>query len=519
MVVGCAAGGDRRGRLDGSVSSDAGPLPDARAVDAPVADAGTVDAAPAVDAGPMFDPSRFCVTDEGCNDGVCNGEDYCHPEREVCAWYAPPTCDDGQECTDDSCAEPDGCIYTPFDSRCPVGQVCVPHEGCMPPPPCRDDTECDDGDACNGVETCDVSTGCRAGTPLECEDDGVACTAESCRDGACVSTPMDGLCDPGLSCIPGDGCRACVRDEDCDDGNACNGAETCGELGCEGGVDVECADDGVACTVETCTEPAGAGVSTPMDSLCAGGLSCVAGRGCAACTDDAECDDGVACNGVETCGAAGCVGGTPVTCGDGIACTVDACVEPAGTCSFTPDDGMCAADESCVPGVGCSACSAMGCAGGGGDGEECGSAIVVGRTAAMGGAVFDGDTTGDGDDEDVSSSLGSDCWDAKYDNFYRVYLVAGDRLDVALDVMESDFDAMLKLYSGTNCAGGGTDDLLSCTNDGFDGRDESFSYTAAADGWYTIVVDGRLAFNDDYDWGRYRLTVTLACSDAGCCCS
>jgi hypothetical protein len=73
----------------------------------------------------------------------------------------------------------------------------------------------------------------------------------------------------------------------CDDGNACNGAETC--------------------------SPA---------------TGCVAGTAL-------TCDDGNVCNGVETCSpATGCVAGTALTCNDGNVCTADLC-DPVVGCYKT----------------------------------------------------------------------------------------------------------------------------------------------------------------------------------------
>ncbi|MCH8146637.1 MAG: hypothetical protein IH987_01390 [Planctomycetes bacterium] len=91
----------------------------------------------------------------------------------------------------------------------------------------------------------------------------------------------------------------------CDDGDACNGVETCdAETG-------DCVDgDPVVCDVEgeTCVD----GVCGPPD-LCEGNT----------------CDDGDACNGVETCdGETGdCVAGDPVVCDvEGETCVDGECV-------------------------------------------------------------------------------------------------------------------------------------------------------------------------------------------------
>jgi len=59
------------------------------------------------------------------------------------------------------------------------------------------------------------------------------------------------------------------------------------------------------------------------------------------CTSNPQCDDGLACNGAETCVSGSCQPGTPVNCNDGVACTTDACNEPSGTCSHTPNNGAC----------------------------------------------------------------------------------------------------------------------------------------------------------------------------------
>jgi hypothetical protein len=62
------------------------------------------------------------------------------------------------------------------------------------------------------------------------------------------------------------------------------------------------------------------------------------------CTSDAECDDGLVCNGVDICGPDGFCMTTvmPTVCDDGVACTVDTCMEGfLGECVFTPDPSRC----------------------------------------------------------------------------------------------------------------------------------------------------------------------------------
>src|SRR5439155_16816632 len=82
-------------------------------------------------------------------------------------------------------------------------------------------------------------------------------------------------------------CNHLLRD--CDDGDVCNGGETCepttGE--CVAGTPLDC-DDSVVCTHDTCDPQAGC----QHDSI----------PGC--CRTDADCDDQDVCTGTETCDVA-----------------------------------------------------------------------------------------------------------------------------------------------------------------------------------------------------------------------
>lgn len=108
-----------------------------------------------------------CVIDEDCDDGLfCNGVETC--ESGTCMVGADP-CDDGIDCTVDSCVED--------LARCN-------HVG--------DDEACQDGEFCNGAETCELATGCQAGTRPDCRDTS-ACTIDRCVEerGGCVHDPRD----------------------------------------------------------------------------------------------------------------------------------------------------------------------------------------------------------------------------------------------------------------------------------------------------------------------------------------
>ncbi|MGB2986603.1 MAG: PKD domain-containing protein [Phycisphaerae bacterium] len=80
-----------------------------------------------------------CETDADCDDWLyCNGEETC--ANGNCHAGTPVDCDDGVDCTDDSCNEmADSCDNVP------------------------DDDYCDDALFCNGAEACDPQLGCQAG--------------------------------------------------------------------------------------------------------------------------------------------------------------------------------------------------------------------------------------------------------------------------------------------------------------------------------------------------------------------
>jgi hypothetical protein len=97
------------------------------------------------------------------------------------------------------------------------------------------------------------------------------------------------------------------NDTNCDDGDFCNGVETCDpDLDCVAGAD-PCPDDEIDCTEDSCDEVLDECVYTPNDELCP--------------------DDGVFCNGPEAClVSVGCasIGG---------ACLPnEVCIEASRTC-------------------------------------------------------------------------------------------------------------------------------------------------------------------------------------------
>jgi hypothetical protein len=240
-----------------------------------------------------------------CDDGIDCTDDTCL----LISWTDPPQgrcvheprhapCDDGNECTVNTCSASSGCETSnvPDDTPCGSRGDAVCRQGiCIVP--CTEDADCPEDLCTAGPPTCDPLLGCQWGATLvhcEGEDDGVACTEYAC--------------DPATG-----ECAHLLRHSRCDDGNDCTIGTCDPALGCQTSSYLEC--------------------PTP----CAGGSGiCMAGT-CIPipCSADSECDDGIACT-IDTC--------------------VDPCTYPP--CSHEPDHSQCDDGDPCTtgtcdPAVGC----------------------------------------------------------------------------------------------------------------------------------------------------------------------
>ncbi len=403
-----------------------------------------------------------CTVDPECDDGqFCNGLETC--VAGACIAGVPVVCDDGIGCTLDSCDEfADVCVNATNDTLCDNGLFCDGVEicdvllDCQPGPAvnCDDgvgcttvdvcdevndvcvntpsDAFCDNGQFCDGVETCDSILDCLAGVVVSC-DDGVPCTDDSCDEigNICVNAPNDGLCDNGqfcdgvetcdavLDCQAGtpvncsdgvsctsdlcnetiDACTNMAADVLCNDGQFCNGVETCDAvLDCQPGVALTC-DDGVACTTDSCDEIGDQCLNIPDNTACDNGLFCDGAETCDAVLDcvastftcddavgctvdtcnettdvciftpvDGLCDNGIFCDGAETCDSLlDCQVGIPLTCDDAVVCTIDSCDELNAVCVNTPDDtacdnaAFCDGVETCDPLLDCQSGAPVDC--------------------------------------------------------------------------------------------------------------------------------------------------------------
>ncbi|HSA59199.1 MAG TPA: MopE-related protein, partial [bacterium] len=292
----------------------------------------------------------YTSTPTSCGTGACaaTGVTSCvgGSVQDSCTAGTPAADDATCDGLDNDC---DGSVdedFAPTPTSCGVGECaatgttsCVGgtvQDSCTAGTPAADDATCDglDNDCDGSADEDFVSTPTSCGVG-ECAATGnTSCVAGSVQDSCTAGTPTAEVCD-GLDndC---DGMTDDGADASCDDGNFCNGTETCNSAvgACDPGTAPAC-DDGLFCNgTETCNEATD---------------SCDPGTAPA-------CDDGNFCNGTETCNEStdSCDPGTPPECGDNDLCTTDTC-DPSSGCFNAPvstdDDNACTTD-SCDPETG-----------------------------------------------------------------------------------------------------------------------------------------------------------------------
>ncbi len=184
----------------------------------------------------------------------------------------------------------------------------------------------------------------------DCDDHNACTGAEACNSltGTCVNgTPItcdDGnLCNGLETCSPSTGLCDAGTAVNCDDGDACTGIETCNPTNgaCVPGTAVTCGDGNACNGTEVCNPSTGAcdpGTSVTCNDGddCNGVETCDAGSGSCSPGAPVVCDDGAPCNGLETCNPVGgeCIAGAPVVCDDHNDCNgLEACNAANGTCT------------------------------------------------------------------------------------------------------------------------------------------------------------------------------------------
>lgn len=213
-----------------------------------------------------------CTTSSDCDDGLyCNGDESCL--GGACQRGDAVDCTDSNPCTRDSCSESDrACMHA------------------------ADGALCDNGIFCDGLEACDLQAGCVARSPLDCEDS-VPCTIDQCNEetNQCDHAPDSSVCD---------------------DGQFCNGVETCEPAGCVAGA-LPCDSTGICDEMEDRCMPAASDCSQAADcedgNICTD-HACVSGR-CETSFNQVACNDANPCTSADACMAGSCMGVLNANCG------------------------------------------------------------------------------------------------------------------------------------------------------------------------------------------------------------
>lgn len=333
-------------------------------------------------------PDGFCPTDRrtgapDCTDPDCCGEAAC-AGAPACAVSCPSECDECPNDPNKTAPGCDGCGVADTDGDSDGVADCI--DNC-PAVANSDQSDTDGdgiGDACDDAENNQAA--CSDG--IDNDGDGLI----DCADSDCSLQGPDESCDgKDNNC---DGQVDEGADALCDNGQFCDGAETCGGInGCQAGTP-PVVDDGIDCSVDSCDEATDTIVHTGDDSLCPDKFCttrvCDPGRGgCVdgdpvpipddgvSCTEDI-CDEnlqtfrhvahnflcpdnGLFCDGVPFCDPVlDCQPGIAAVemYDDGVDCTVETCDEDLDTVTHTIDDSLCQdglwcnGPELCNPNVG-----------------------------------------------------------------------------------------------------------------------------------------------------------------------
>ncbi len=338
--------------------------------------------------------SETCPVDSSKSDGTlcldslfCNGQETC--QAGTCQAGTAVSCSDSVSCTVDSCNETsDSCNHAINNNLCL------------------------DGLFCNGQETCNALLGCQAGTSPNCNDE-ISCSIDTCAEGAdltdnvgnCLNNMANCPCNIDLDCDDSNSCTddVCTAQKTCQntannsrtctDGFYCTINERCSSGSCIS--DNRDVNDGISCTTDSCDEATDSIEHIADNGYCNDENICTNDvcnvlTGCQNTFNTLSCNDNLYCTVNDACSLGICSGSSrdcsslssqcdlgqcseaadtcfanPVpkngnSCTDTISCTEnDVC--SSGTCSGTPNSGLCQSWESCVIGTGCSQTSCSGC--------------------------------------------------------------------------------------------------------------------------------------------------------------
>jgi YVTN family beta-propeller protein len=320
---------------------------------------------------PLNGACSYTNNSASCDDGTfCNGPDTC--SGGACVLNGGDPCTGGTECAD-SCDEAlDNCFDPAMTACTSDGNVCTDDHcdgagACIHP---NNSVSCDDGQFCNGADTCSGGVcNLHAGDPCTGGPECVATcneAADDCFDLAGTPCTDDGNVCTDDECDGAGGCTHPNNGASCDDGQFCNGTDTCAGGACVinagdpcvGGP--ECAD---ACNeaVDNCFDPSGT-ACTADGNVCTDD-ECNGAGACAHPNNTDPCDDGLFCNGADTCSGGSCLthAGDPCPGPDGDGDCAESCDEAGDACTLPdPNGGSCTDGDPCTVGETCTAGSCGG---------------------------------------------------------------------------------------------------------------------------------------------------------------
>ena len=152
------------------------------------------DTKPTADSGPMTlwpcsEPGKSCNAHDVCAiNPVCGQDGLCHPEGRQ-------NCDDGLECTADTCGAAGQCVNTPKEGTC-----ALPDPGGSGDIRCFADGAKHPTDPCKSCDSKTSPTKWGGANGGGC-DDGNACTKDDyCQAGVCGGTYFGNACNDSLEC-------------------------------------------------------------------------------------------------------------------------------------------------------------------------------------------------------------------------------------------------------------------------------------------------------------------------------